>query len=89
MVAKSSLVSRENGQGGSEQLGILWYIIIHNRHMEGESTHITIEWAQSKVGEGTIVTSGYRWITCVCVCTYVYAVVQAKYSTQIIAFVLQ
>ena len=87
MIPKSSLVSRVKCQAGSEQLGILWYIIIHNGNIEGECTHIIIEWTQMEGGEVTIVTSGYGWIACVCacrctcmrVCTCVYSVVQAKY----------
>ena len=60
MIAKSSLVSGVKCQPDSEQLSILWYIIIHNRHIEGELTHTIIEWAETEVGEVTIVTSGYR-----------------------------
>ena len=59
-IAKPSLVSRVKGQPDSEHFSILWDIVIHNRHIEGKLTYIIIEWAQAKVGEGTIVTRSYR-----------------------------
>ena len=60
MIPKPSSVSRVKGQADSEHFSILWDIVIHNRHIEGKLTHIIIEWAQAKVGEGTIVTRSYR-----------------------------
>ena len=55
-IAKSSSVSRVKGQAGPEGFGILWNTVIHNGHIKGELTHIIIEWAQTEVGEVTIVT---------------------------------
>ena len=60
MIAKPSLVSRVKGQAGTERLLILWDMVIHNGHIEGELTHTIIESAQMEVGEVTIVTRSYR-----------------------------
>ena len=59
MTAKPILGSRVKGQAGIECFVILWDIVTHNRHIEGESTHTITEWAQMEVGEGTIVTGSY------------------------------
>ena len=78
MIAKPSLVSRVKDQAGTEHFSILWDIVIHNGNIEGELTHTIIEWAETEVGEDTIVTGSYRWMNgmfacvsvyvCVCVC---------------------
>ena len=68
---KPSSISRVKGQAGTEHFSILWNIVIHNEHIEGELTHTIIEWAQTDVGEGTIVTGSCTWkksASGVCVC---------------------
>ena len=59
-IPKPSSVSRVKGQPDSEHFSILWDIVIHNGHSEGELTYTIIEWAQTVVGKGTIVTRSYR-----------------------------
>ena len=58
-IAKSSLISRVNGQAGIEHFSIFWSIVIHNGHIERKLMHIIIELAQTKSGESTIVTRSY------------------------------
>ena len=55
-------------KGCIDHFSILWNIVIHNGHIKGELTHIIIEWAQTEVGEVTIVTRGYKWMKCELVC---------------------
>ena len=67
-----ALVSNVKGQADIEHFSIFWDIVIHNRHIEGEFMHIIVEWAQTEVGEVTIVTGSYRWTEWELVCACVY-----------------
>ena len=70
-IANPSLDSRMKAQAGTEHFVILRDIVIHNRHIKGELIYTIIKWAQTKFGEGTIVTRSYIWMKGVCVHAFV------------------
>ena len=70
-IAKSSLVCRVKGQADIEHFSIFWDIVVLNGHIEGELTHMIIEWVETEVSEVTIVTKSYIWTECELVCACV------------------
>ena len=85
MTSKPILIIRVKGQADSEHFGILWDIIVHNGHIEGELTHIITEWTQTEVGEGTIVTGSYIWMKLRCVCCMCVCVTQLDWTQAIVS----
>ena len=59
-VANPSLVSRVKSQADIEHFSNFCDIVIHYGHIKGELPHTVVEWAQTKVGEGTIINRSYR-----------------------------